>query len=59
MLYECTLKVSRASSQYSMQSQQKFSKPFRNPKTVQPAPLGLLMEYLPNGCELWNTKGVA
>jgi len=41
-----------------MQSQQKVSKPFGSPKTVQPAPLGFLVEYLPNGCELWNENGM-
>jgi len=42
-----------------MQSQQKVSKSFGSAKTVQPAPLGFLVEYLSNGCELWNGKGVA
>jgi len=41
-----------------MQSQQKVSKPFGSPKIIQSAPLGFLVEYLPNGCELRNEKGV-
>jgi len=42
-----------------MQNQQKVSKPFCSPKTVQLAPLVFLVDYLPIGCELWNEKGIA
>jgi len=58
MLYESTLKVSRAFKPIFNAKPAKGLKTLRQSKTVQAAPLGFLVEYLPNGCELWNAKGV-
>jgi len=42
-----------------MESHRKASRLLGYPETVQPAPLELLVLYLPAGEDLWNAKGMA
>jgi len=59
-LLGCNLKVSGAFKPIFNAKLAKGLKTLRQSKNcLAPAPLGFLVEYLPNGCELWNEKGVA
>jgi len=59
MLYECTLKVSRAFKPILNAKPAKGLKTFRQSKNYPAGTSWLPVEYLPNGCELLNAKGVA